>query len=91
MPKPAKAINFQMTKISIGDWTKTATSSTDLVAKCSFLKKKFMWEIMDEVQTETGTSKQLKKMEIPWDHVLSLRGNDETGCLEIEVCMLKIS
>ncbi|CAH2054939.1 unnamed protein product [Thlaspi arvense] len=82
---PPRAINFQMNKISIGHWTQTAVHSPDLLARCYFVKKQFVWEIRDEEQTETGTKKQTKKMEINWGDVLSLQANDRTGCLEIEL------
>lgn len=72
-----------MTRINIGNWTQTAASSRDLIAKCYFLSKQFVWEIISEVVTDTGLRKQVKKMEIDWDSVLSFKA--EHDCFQIEV------
>ncbi|KAG7580842.1 hypothetical protein ISN44_As08g005950, partial [Arabidopsis suecica] len=81
LPKPPGAINFPMTKITIGDWTHVAVNPTGLKARCFFGKQKFVWEILDVVETK----KKWKKMEIKWEDVLSLKADVQTGCLDIEL------
>lgn len=78
-----KAMNFQISKIMIGEWTHKSVYPDDLKAKFYFAKKRLMWEILDE------DSKLKRKIEIQWSDVLSLRASyspqNETGVLEVEV------
>ncbi|CAA7015894.1 unnamed protein product [Microthlaspi erraticum] len=84
-----KAINFPVSKITIGQWTHTAVYPDDLKAKFYFAKRKLMWEILDNVQTGTQVARLKRKIEIQWVDVLSLRktfhSHDETGTLEVEL------
>ncbi|KAF8068565.1 hypothetical protein N665_1142s0016 [Sinapis alba] len=78
-----KAINFQISKIIIGEWTHKSVYPDDLKAKFYFAKRKLMWEILDE------HSRLKRKIEIQWSDVLSFRATiypqDETATLEIEL------
>ncbi|KAJ4892969.1 Uncharacterized protein Rs2_19763 [Raphanus sativus] len=78
-----KAMNFQISKIMIGEWTHKSVYPDDLKAKFYFAKKRLMWEILDE------DSKLKRKIEIQWSDVLSLRASyspqNETGILEVEL------
>ncbi|XP_020886803.1 uncharacterized protein LOC110229936 [Arabidopsis lyrata subsp. lyrata] len=85
LPKPPRAINFPMTKITIGDWTQVAVIPNGLKSRCYFGKQQFVWEILDVVETKTKTKRQWKKMEIEWGDVLSLKADVQTGCLDIEL------
>ncbi|CAA7015892.1 unnamed protein product [Microthlaspi erraticum] len=84
-PKP---IAFPVSKITIGQWTHTAVHPDDLTAKCYFVRRKLMWEILDNVQTGAQVAKMKRKMEIDWADVLSLKTTysaDGTGTLEVEL------
>ncbi|CAH8356615.1 unnamed protein product [Eruca vesicaria subsp. sativa] len=78
-----KAMNFQISKITIGEWTHTSVYPDDLKAKFYFAKMRLMWEILDEV------SKLKRKIEIHWSDVLSFKATinpqDATGTLEVEL------
>ncbi|KAL0719893.1 hypothetical protein Bca4012_069217 [Brassica carinata] len=79
-----RSIHFPMTRINIGNWTQTAANSRELIAKCYFTRKQFVWEILSEVETDAGLlRKQVKKMEIDWDSVLSFKA--EHDCFQIEL------
>lgn len=78
-----KAMNFEISKITIGEWTHKSVYPHDLIAKFYFAKKRLMWEILDE------DSKLKRKIEMQWSDVLSFRASfppqNETGTLEVEV------
>ncbi|KAL0900798.1 hypothetical protein Bca101_084759 [Brassica carinata] len=78
-----KAMNFQISKIIIGEWTHKSVYPDDLKAKLYFAKRRLMWEILDE------DSRLKRKIEIQWSDVLSFRANidpqDATGTLEVEL------
>ncbi|ESQ44835.1 hypothetical protein EUTSA_v10003428mg, partial [Eutrema salsugineum] len=84
-----KAMNFPISKITIGQWTSTAVYSDDLKAKFYFAKKKLMWEILDNLETGTQMARLKRKIEIQWADVLSFKGtfhpHDKTGTLQIEL------
>ncbi|KFK37986.1 hypothetical protein AALP_AA3G055300 [Arabis alpina] len=84
-----KAMNFPISKITIGEWTRDARYPDDLKAKFYFAKKRLMWESLDEVDTGTRRSRLKRKIEIQWADVLSLRvtnnSHDGTEILEIEL------
>ncbi|CAH2054933.1 unnamed protein product [Thlaspi arvense] len=88
LEKP-KAMNFPISKITIGEWTSVMIFPDDLKAKFYFAKKKLMWEVLDSVETETHVAKLKRKIEILWTDVLSFRAtfhsHDETGTLEVEL------
>ncbi|CAG7878305.1 unnamed protein product [Brassica rapa] len=78
-----KAMNFEISKITIGEWTHKSVYPHDLIAKFYFAKKRLMWEILDE------DSKLKRKIEMQWSDVLSFRASfppqNETGTLEVEL------
>ncbi|VVA89995.1 unnamed protein product [Arabis nemorensis] len=82
-------MNFPISKITIGQWTRIAVYPDDLKAKFYFAKKKLMWEFLDNVDTETRVAKLKRKIEIQWSHVLSFKptfhSHDETGILQVEL------
>ncbi|CAH2054935.1 unnamed protein product [Thlaspi arvense] len=86
-----KAMNFPISKITIGEWTSVMVYPDDLVAKFYFARKQLMWEILDSVETRTEThvAKLKRKIEIQWDDVLSFRAtfhpHDKTGTFEVEL------
>ncbi|CAA7015893.1 unnamed protein product [Microthlaspi erraticum] len=81
-----KALNFPVSKITVGQWTHTAVYPDDLKAKFYFAKRKLMWEILDNVEQ---VPRLKRKMEIHWADVLSLKttfhSDNETGTLEVEL------
>lgn len=92
MNSKLEAFKCKISKIVIGDWTRPATFPEDLVAKCSFHKKKLIWEIL-ELNVQTGMRLK-RKMEMNWDDVLSCRpmihDTDGTGTLEVEVTTFNV-
>ncbi|CAN8269635.1 unnamed protein product [Cochlearia groenlandica] len=83
-PKP-KPVHLKIDRILIGDWSKTSVHYTDLLASFFPGQTRLVWDIKDDVETESGTIKQLKRMSMQWSDVLSLSKDDMTGCLHIEL------
>ncbi|XP_024016050.1 uncharacterized protein LOC18025680 isoform X2 [Eutrema salsugineum] len=84
LEKP-KAMNFPISKITIGEWTSTALFPDDLKAKFYFAKRKIMWEILEDVETATHVARLKRKIEIHWDDVLSFRATVQSGILQLEL------
>lgn len=58
-----KATNFPALSLNIGSWKWTSKNeSTDLIAKCYFKRRRFLWEILD------GSLKS--KFEIQWSQIV---------------------
>ena len=84
-----KAVDSQIYKITIGQWTHTRVYPDDIKAKFYFAKKRIIWEILDDVETGTQVERLKRKIESQWSDVLSFRAtynsNDGAGILEVEV------
>ncbi|KAL1211768.1 hypothetical protein V5N11_023759 [Cardamine amara subsp. amara] len=84
-----KAMNFPVSKITIGQWTTDSVYDDDIVAKFYFSKKRLLWEFLVPDKQETHMGRLKRKIEILWDDVLSLKrsfhSRDETGILEVEL------
>ncbi|KAM7478452.1 hypothetical protein LguiA_026665 [Lonicera macranthoides] len=75
-----KASNFRSSLLKIGSWERISRHEGDLVAKCYYAKRKFVWEILE------GALKS--KIEIQWSDIAGIRATiseDEPGILEIEL------
>ncbi|CAN8302855.1 unnamed protein product [Cochlearia groenlandica] len=83
-----KSLNFPISKITIGEWTRSSLNPNDLRAKFYFARKKFLWQFLDVVDTEKGVEMLNRKIEMNWDDVLSLKAtclHDETEILKVEL------
>ncbi|CAN7009976.1 unnamed protein product [Brassica rapa subsp. trilocularis] len=84
-----KAVDSQIYKITIGQWTHTRVYPDDIKAKFYFAKKRIIWEILDDVETGTQVERLKRKIESQWSDVLSFRAtynsNDGAGILEVEL------
>ncbi|KAF8084454.1 hypothetical protein N665_0716s0004 [Sinapis alba] len=84
-----KAVNSQIYKITIGQWTHMRVYPDDIKAKFYFAKRKIIWEILDDIETETEVARLKRKIEIQWSDVLSFRAtfnsHDKTGILQVEL------
>ncbi|KAL0717629.1 hypothetical protein Bca4012_066951 [Brassica carinata] len=84
-----KAVNSQIYKITIGQWTHMQVYPDDIKAKFYFAKRKIIWEILDDIETGTQVDRLKRKIEIQWSDVLSFRAtyisNDGTSILEVEL------
>src|SRR5690606_21935965 len=91
-PGKTKPISFPISKITIGEWTHDAVNEPDLKANVHFVRKKIMWEYLEDVTTET-TTRLNKEIEIQWSDVLSLQTwyhpHDQSGILHVEVLIYK--
>ncbi|KAK3031240.1 hypothetical protein RJ639_036895 [Escallonia herrerae] len=80
MSEKLKASNFTASLLKIGSWERVSRNEGDLVAKCYYAKKKFVWEVLE------GALKS--KIEIQWSDISAIRAiirDDEPGVLELEV------
>ncbi|KAK2974906.1 hypothetical protein RJ640_013762 [Escallonia rubra] len=80
MSEKLKASNFTASLLKIGSWERVSRHEGDLVAKCYFAKKKFVWEVLE------GALKS--KIEIQWSDISAIRAiirDDEPGVLELEL------
>ncbi|KAI3893731.1 hypothetical protein MKW92_036814 [Papaver armeniacum] len=78
-----KASNFSASSLNIGSWERSSKHDGDLVAKCYFAKRKFLWEFLD------GGLKN--KIEVMWSDIASIRATCKDNgpqTLEIEVILL---
>ncbi|XP_024020061.1 uncharacterized protein LOC21384258, partial [Morus notabilis] len=75
--KASKIVTFLL---KIGSWQRVSRNEEDVVAKCYFSKRRFVWEIL-----ENGLK---KKIEIQWEYILSMRVviiEYQPGILEVEL------
>ncbi|MCL7037619.1 hypothetical protein MKW94_016072 [Papaver nudicaule] len=75
-----KASNFSASSLKIGSWERDSRHDGDLVAKCYFAKRKFLWELLD------GGLKN--KIEVMWSDIASIRAtcvDNGPQTLEIEL------
>ncbi|CAH8361592.1 unnamed protein product [Eruca vesicaria subsp. sativa] len=84
-----KAVNSQIHKITIGQWTHVRVYPDDIKAKFYFKKRRIIWEFLDDVEIGTQVERLKRKIEIEWSDVLSFRAilnsHDDTGILEVEL------
>ncbi|OVA19895.1 hypothetical protein BVC80_233g49 [Macleaya cordata] len=77
-----KASNFSASFLQIGSWERVSRHDGDLVAKCYFAKRKFLWEILD------GGLKN--KIEVMWSDIASLRATcKDNGPQTLEIELLR--
>ncbi|RZC72086.1 hypothetical protein C5167_035239 [Papaver somniferum] len=77
-----KASNFSASSLNIGSWERISKHDGDLVAKCYFAKRKFLWELLD------GGLKN--KIEIMWSDIASIRATcKDNGPQTLEIELLR--
>ncbi|KAF8390481.1 hypothetical protein HHK36_025007 [Tetracentron sinense] len=75
-----KASNFSASLLRIGSWERISRYEGELVAKCYYAKRKFVWEVL-----HSGLK---NKIEVLWSDIASLKAtcnDNEPQILEIEL------
>ncbi|KAH9320180.1 hypothetical protein KI387_021949, partial [Taxus chinensis] len=73
-----KASNFPALVLKIGTWECISRYEGDLVVKCLFAKRKFVWEVLE------GGLKS--KIEIHWSEIIAMKANcPDSGSSTLEI------